>query len=440
MSTMKKNAGMITIMVGLVTAIQIVGQIVVARIFGARVELDAFVSAVTIPTMLTTVIAGTLSDAFLPILKKYQLKGEDEGNVYFVKISLLMGLIFIVLSIVLHLFSVVLLNILFGARGIAFVLITDDLMKWMIYTLPFTLLGSFGSAYLYSKNRFVIPSLAYFVGSILNLAIIILFSPMIGIWSMVFAYISAILIQLFIIFPYNIVGYIQRASKLLGKKETQGELFTLLLAWVPLIISSLAVRFDSIIIRSFAARLPEGYIVYTNLVVKLFSGLVGIMTIGLQTVLFPHLIELIHSKNYKKASAQVNRAKFFGFVITICVVLVIVFIAPFFMRLLLTGGKFSGKNVEILISLFPYFIIPAIGWGISQLFFQPIIALGKQYLLTGINIFAVALSWVVASFANIYFGSLMALSIGLIVLSFTGIIGAEIIWQTQKKKLLLLHK
>ena len=67
---MKKSALTITIINGLVTAIQIVGQIVVAQLFGAKIQLDAFVSAVTIPTILTTVIAATLSDAFLPILKK----------------------------------------------------------------------------------------------------------------------------------------------------------------------------------------------------------------------------------------------------------------------------------------------------------------------------------------------------------------------------------
>lgn len=431
---MKKNAGMISIVIGIVTGIQIIGQIVVARLFGARIELDAFVSAVTIPTILTGVIAGTLNDAFLPLLKKKQMQGEREGNGYFFKILILLSLVVFATSICVDLFSVPLIKLLFGSRGISFVFLTNNLMKWMIYTMAFSLVGTLCSSYLYSKNTFIIPSLAYLLGSILNLAIIILLSPHFGIMSMVIAFIAAIIVQLFITFPYKIGGYFLQALPLLFTQESKSELAFLLKAWVPLILSSLAVRFDNILTRSFSARLPVGYIVYTNLVYKLFAGLVGIMTTGLQIVFFPHLLDLVHAKDFGKAKQKVQQAKLYGTILTVAIILVILFISPFFMRFLLTGGKFSGKNVEILISLFPYFIIPAIGWGVSQLFFQPIIAIGKQHYLTVLNVCAVGLSWGVASIVYTLWGGLMAISAGLIILSFTGILGAEIIWQQHLKR------
>lgn len=433
---MKKSALTITIITGVVTAIQIVGQIVVARLFGAKLQLDAFVSAVTIPTMLTAVIAGTLSDAFLPILKNKQIKSEVEGDGYFIKILILLSLIVFVTSVAIDLFSLPIIKYLFGIRGTTFVLLADDLMKWMVYTMAFSLVGTMCSTYLYSKNAFIIPSFAYLLGSILNLGIIILLSPHFGIWSMVMAFIVAIIIQLLITFPYKVRGYFLYALPLLFTQESKRELVILLKAWVPLIVSSLAIRFDNILIRSFSARLPEGYIVYTNLVSKLFGGLVGIMTIGLQIVFFPHLLDLIHAKDFYRARTKVQKAKLLGILLTVGIVLIIVFISPFFMRLLLTGGKFSDKNVETLISLFPYFIIPAIGWGVSQLFFQPIIAIGKQHFLTYMNITAVALSWAVATIAFSYFGGLVAISAGLTILTFTGILGAEIIWRHHLKKYL----
>lgn len=431
---MKKSAGLVSITIGLVTAIQIIGQIVVARIFGARIELDAFVSAVTIPTMLTSVIAGTLNDAFLPLLKKRQSKSENEGNMYFVKIALLMSMVLVVVTTCAYLFSLPILQSLFGARGMDFILKANGMMQWMIYTLPFTLVGTFSSSYLYSKGKFINSSLSYLLGSILNLAIIIALSSTFGIWSMVIAYIAAILLQFFITYPYNTLGYITKSIPHLFEKESKAEFAILLVAWIPLIISSIAVRFDSILIRSFSARLPEGYIVYTNLVSKLFSGLVGITTIGLQIVFFPHLLDLVHAKDFTKAKQKVQKAKLLGVGLTIFTVLVIVFISPFFMRLLLTGGKFSSKNVEILISLFPYFIIPAVGWGVSQLFFQPIIAIGKQHLLTIMNVVAVAISWAAAMALYSLYGGLYAISGGLIILTFTGIVGAEIVWQQHLKK------
>lgn len=162
--------------------------------------------------------------------------------------------------------------------------------------------------------------------------------------------------------------------------------------------------------------------------------------IGIQTVTFPHIVELIHKNEIKRAAGQVKKAKLYAFGLTILTIMVIVFISPFFMRLLLTGGKFSGKNVEALISLFPYFVLPALAWGVDSLFTQPITAIGKQYMMTIVNIIGVILAWAGGTVANQLFGGLVAISVALIVLSFTGIIGAEVIWNIQSKKLLLAHK
>ncbi|PIU36642.1 hypothetical protein COT02_04970 [Candidatus Roizmanbacteria bacterium CG07_land_8_20_14_0_80_34_15] len=432
---MKRSALTITIINGLVTAIQIVGQIVVARLFGAKIELDSFVSAVTIPTILTTVIAATLSDAFLPILKKKQIDNEENANKYFFRIAFIISIIVLIITFGIDLFSTKLLTAMFGVRGPAFILMTDTLMKYMIYTLPFTVIGTFSNAYLYSKKQFFLPSIAYFLGSVINLALIIILSPIIGIASMVVGFITAIILQFFLVFPYKIRSYILTSIKSINKKNIKQEMKFLFSSWAPLIISNLILGFGAILARYFSARLPEGYIVYVNLVIKLFAGLVGIMTIGIQTVFFPHLVELIHTNNFERAKLQVNKAKLYGFILTIGTVFIIIFIAPFFMRLLLTGGKFSSHNVDLLILLFPYFIIPGVGWGISQIFFQPIIAIGKQHILTLVNVLAVGLSWISATIAYRHFGAMMAISVGLIVLSFTGIIGAEIIWRIESKKL-----
>jgi len=432
---MKRSALTITIINGLVTAIQIVGQIVVARLFGAKIELDSFVSAVTIPTILTTVIAATLSDAFLPILKKKQIDNEENANKYFFRIAFIISIIILIITFGIDLFSTKLLTAMFGVRGPAFILMTDTLMKYMIYTLPFTVIGTFSNAYLYSKKQFFLPSIAYFLGSVINLTLIIILSPIIGIASMVVGFITAIILQFFLVFPYKISSYILTSIKSINKKNIKQEMKFLFSSWAPLIISNLILGFGAILARYFSARLPEGYIVYVNLVIKLFAGLVGIMTIGIQTVFFPHLVELIHTNNFERAKLQVNKAKLYGFILTIGTVFIIIFIAPFFMRLLLTGGKFSSHNVDLLISLFPYFIIPGVGWGISQIFFQPIIAIGKQHILTLVNVLAVGLSWISATIAYRHFGAMMAISVGLIVLSFTGIIGAEIIWRIESKKL-----
>lgn len=429
---MKKSAFIITAINALIVGIQIIGQIIVARLFGAKIELDAFTSAVTIPTVLTTVIAATLSDAFLPIFKKRQIVDEKESNIYFFRISLVFSFFVLLATFVIDLASLPILNALFGVRGESFVLFSGQLMKYMLYTLPFTLLGTFAKAYFYTKRQFFLPSISYLLGSLLNLALIIVLSPTMGIVSMVVGFIVSIVFQFAIAFPYKIGTYLSLALKSLKLKVIIEESSKLLLAWSPLILISMILRFDSVIARAFSARLPEGYIVYVNLVNKLFGGLVGIMTIGIQTVFFPHLVELLHTKDIKKVVSQTTKAKFYGIAASLFAIAVILLTAPFFMRLILPGGKFSSQDVETLISMFPYFILPSLGWGISSIFFQPIIALGKQHSMIAVNIVAVALSWISAEIFYKYFGGLVAIAVGLTVLTFTGIIACELLWQKYK--------
>lgn len=432
---MKKSALIVTAINGLVIAIQIIGQIIVARLFGAKIELDAFTSAVTIPTILTSVIAATLSDAYLPLFKKRQIKDEKEANIYFFRVSLIFSALVLLATIAIDIGSVHLLRLLFGVRGESFVSLSDGMMKYMLYSMPFTLIGNFARAYFYAKGRFFLPSFSYLLGSILNLVLIIFLSPSIGIASMVVGFVASILFQLMIAYPYGILGYFMPAVKSLDLKKIKTESTQLLISWTPLIVISLILRFDSIIARAFSARLPEGYIVYVNLISKLFGGLVGIMTIGIQTVFFPRLVELLNTSDHKNVISKTNKAKFYGILASLFAIGVIVLIAPPMMRIVLPGGKFSSQNVETLISIIPYFILPSLGWGIASIFFQPIVALGKQHTMILINLLAIVLSWFSAELAFRYFGSLAAISTGLTVLTFTGIVGCELLWQNYKKKL-----
>ena len=118
----------------------------------------------------------------------------------------------------------------------------------------------------------------------------------------------------------------------------------------------------------------------------------------------------------------------------------ILVVAPFFMRLILVGGKFSSSDVEKLIAIFPYFIIPALGWGVSQIYFQPLIALRKQHQLAFLNVGALLVAWPIATIVSNSYGDLYAITAGLIVLLFTGIIGAEILWTRERKLLQASHK
>jgi len=425
---MKRSALTITIIVGISTLIQIITQIVVTQLFGAKFKLDVFLAAVVIPTIIVSTVYSTLSDVLIPLLKHEKKKDIPS---YILSTAVYLGSIGIVLAIILNLFSRDVVVLLYGARNSNFINLTTVYLKYMSYSIPLALINVVFGSYLYSQKKFIGFPAVQLLGTILGLGLTVWLAPTMGIMSLIIAFFASLIIQFPFIFP-NVkkVSLTFRGSKI----------GLLLLSWIPLIISAFAVRSDNLIMRSFSSHLAEGYIVYVNLAAKLFAAAVGIMTIGIQTVFLPHLVDLIHSKKLEKIQTQVLKAKFAAWIVSVGVIGFILVVAPFFMRLILVGGKFSSSDVEKLIAIFPYFIIPALGWGVSQIYFQPLIALRKQHQLAFLNVGALLVAWPIATIVSNSYGDLYAITAGLIVLLFTGIIGAEILWTRERKLLQASHK
>jgi peptidoglycan biosynthesis protein MviN/MurJ (putative lipid II flippase) len=160
------------------------------------------------------------------------------------------------------------------------------------------------------------------------------------------------------------------------------------------------------------------------------------MTIGIQILQLPHLVEYFAQKNYEKAFVVINKSKIISLGLSILVTISIMLLAPIAINILFVGGKFTKQDAEITISLLPMFLLPAIGWGVSSVFFQPLLALKKQFQLGLLNCFSLLAAWFIGLQIKRYFGPLPAISSGLIILLFTGIIGSELLWQHYKKNLI----
>jgi peptidoglycan biosynthesis protein MviN/MurJ (putative lipid II flippase) len=354
----KKGIG-VTIIFIISTFIQLVSQIVVTRLFGARIDLDIFLAAVAMPTIFVTIIYGTLNDAFLPLYGERRAQNNADADSYFFSTLLLLTGISFVIALLMNLFSPVISAALYQSRGEQFVKDVSIQMSYMFYSIPLSVIATLFGTYLYVQKKFIRFPLAQLIGSLANLAIIILLAPTFRIWALVVAFVINILIQIIFVIPKLTFSFNFKNIKF----------YTLLIAWIPLIIGSFALRTDTLLIRSFGASLPQGYLVYLNLISKIFSLATSVMTIGIQIILLPHIVEYLSNKNYTKAIENVNKAKITAVGISVVVTILLALIAPIAIKLLFVGNKFTPKDAEVTISLLPLFILPAIGWGVNSVFF-----------------------------------------------------------------------
>lgn len=418
------------------TFIQLVSQIVVTRMFGAKLDLDIFLAAVAVPTITVTVIYGTLNDAFLPLLGEKKIKNPHLTDSYFFSNLFLLAILSLIITWVLTFFTTPISHWLYQSRGVEFVKNVAFQMNYLFYAFPLSVIATLLGAYFYVHKKFNRFPFAQAVGSAVNLLLIILLAPYFGILSLVFAFVINIMFQIFLVIPTDLISNF-KFNFFIGVWSVRWrmEFGNLLLTWLPLMIGSFAIRSDSLIIRSFGTQMPTGYLVYLNLIAKIFSLATGVTTIGIQITLLPHLVEFLAQKEFAQALRAVKRAKFMAIGISLVITIITALLSPFFIKLLFIGGKFTAPDARISISLLPFFIMPAVGWGVSGVFFQPLIALKKTWTVCLISILSLTVGWISANFINIYFGPIAAITAGLIIVIFGGIIGSELLWQYYQRKL-----
>ena len=433
---MIKKGALVTLIFIVSTLVQLVSQIVVTRTFGAKIDLDIFLAAVALPTIIVTVIYGTLNDAFLPIYGEKRIRDLRNSNGFFLSNLIALSAVSLLLTLLFYFLSWPISHLLYSVRGEEFVKNVAFQMRYLFFSIPFSVIATVFGVYYYSHKNFVRFPFAQVVGSVINLAIIVLLFPFIGIFSLVVAFVINIIFQIFLVIPpLNIFKIENLPVRQAGwKLPDSNEIRKVLLAWLPLVIGTFAFRSDTILIRSFGSQLASGYLVYLNLISKIFSLATGVMTIGIQIVLLPHLVEEIAQKNHQKVISKINQAKIISIVVSFFVVAAIVITSPVIIKFLFVGGKFTLKDSQKVISLLPYFILPGVGWGIAGIYFQPLLALKKTWVVGIINLSSLFLGWTIASFVSKSQSPVTAISWGLTVLLFANIIFAEIGWQLYKRK------
>lgn len=420
---MLKKSFVVTLIFVISLFIQLVSQIVITRIFGASQEVDIFLAAVAIPSIIVTVIYGSLNNVLLPLLG--EKKNQKSYERYVSSLVLSLGIFAVITAGVITLFSGPLSKLLYPGSTAEFTSNVAAQMRVLFWSIPFAFIATTLGAYYYVQKHFFRFPLAQLVGSITNLLLIVALFNIAGIWALVIGFVMNIFFQILFVIP---------KFKTIPKYEFQN-ISPILIAVTPLVIGQFMIRSDTIIIRSYASYLPEGYMVYLNLVSKIFSLATSVMTIGIQVLLLPHLVEYLNEKKYEKAIQSVNRAKLLSIGLSVLVVASLIILGPLAVKILFEGGKFTAEDVKITSSLLPLFIIPGIGWGLSGVFFQPLFAL-KKYMEVGIISTLAFIAAIMTS--QLLFktsGPEFAIISGLIVLLFVGIIGSELIWQMQKQLL-----
>lgn len=292
-----------TFTVGGMTAISrvfgLIRDIVIARIFGAGAEVDAFIVAFRIPNFLRRLFAeGGFSQAFVPILAEYKEQRDvTDVKALIDQTSATLGLALFLVTIIGVIAAPILIMIFAsGFDDTKHVMATDMLRITFPYIL-FISLTAFAASIFNTYKQFAVPA---FTPVLLNLSLIgcaIWLSPKmaIPITALAWGVLIAGVVQLFFQFPFLFRLKLFPRPSFNKDKEGVNRILKLML---PTLFAVSIVQINLLVDTIFASYLVDGSISWLYYSDRMVEFPLGVFGIALATVLLPNLSSE-HAKNAK---------------------------------------------------------------------------------------------------------------------------------------------
>jgi putative peptidoglycan lipid II flippase len=332
-------------------------DILIAYIFGASLETDAFFIAFKIPNLLRRIFAeGAFAQAFIPILSEYKyFKCKNTTKDFVSYISGLMILVLSVLTVLGIFFSnIIILGVAPGfSNTMQKLTLSILLLKFTFPYIFFISLSAFMSAILNTWYYFLIPAISPIL---LNVTIIVFvlflskyFSP--PILSLGIAVLAGGVIQLVYQLPVlKKIGLLvipHISFKNIG-------VYRVLLKMSSAILGVSASQISSVINTIFSSFFVSSSISCAYYADRLIEFPAGILGVSLSTILLPLLSKSISTRNKKEYSTLLNWGLRVSLILSFPCAIIVFFLAKQIITILFQYGKFTDSDVcvtqEILIA------------------------------------------------------------------------------------------
>lgn len=297
----------------------LVVNVIVAAIFGAGKEMDAYLTAFVIPTYFQIVIFWNLSFVLIPIFIETEVKdGEEKAWALvgtFIRITVFILLFVAILG---SLFSTSIINAIAPGFGDEKSTLAAQMLSILMFTAPLTGLSTLTIGIQNARDRFLWPALAPAIGFLANAATLLGISHYVGPLALCWGYFASMVAQSVITVVPVLIHVKTKALPITDKRVIEiGKLVT------PLILFGMFISFSSLAERYFSSILPDGQIAYMGYANKIANIFVNSLAFGIAAAIFPSMARTFTQEGIRGLSRQND----FGLRLTLAVALPVVLIA-----------------------------------------------------------------------------------------------------------------
>ncbi len=371
------------------TLLGFIREVINAKYYGTHWEMDTFLAAATIPTILFGVFNGALLSALVPIFSDYIEHGrEDDAWALANTVLNLLAIILTVCAILGYVFApwyVPLIAHGFPApqMGVA-IHMTRTLMPSIVAVSLSGVLAAMLNAY----RRFRAAALTGIAINVVTIGFVVLLNRHYGIFALVFGTVWGLIAQFAVQLPSFLrLGRYQLVIDL--KHPGLKQMWQLL---GPIVIGSAAGQLALFFDRFFASTLAPGYIAGMNYATKLVNFPQQIFAAAIATVIFPLLAAQFAKDNRRGVARSVVTGLRLVNFITIPSTCALVVLAHPMIQTLFERGTFGPSATQLTTSLLPFSAIGLVALAANVVLTRCCFACKETAATVAVSVMAVLLN------------------------------------------------
>lgn len=364
--------------------------------YGASYITDAYLIALSIPTIIFASIAGGINTSFIPIFTKIKSRsGLTDAYRFSNNVINVLAIIVIILISFLYFFKENLVLIFAPGFNIEAKILTEQLLAYSLFMSFFVVIAGIYSGITQSLGSFGYSN-AKSITQNLIIIVFIFLSGMWGIEGIIIGTVIGMSSHIWIQLPYLFKkGY--KFNRVLDWNSDLKEFFRLSL---PIVLSTSIMAVNLIVDRIIASNLGEGTVTSLTFANKINQLIYGVFIAAIVVVHFPQFAQLKVNNQLNVFSNFIISSKRKIIYITIPLTLIIVFQKENIVTILFKSGNFGDKAVETTSTALLFYIVGVVFYGLQEVLSKAFYALSDMRTPMITTIIAVVINIVLSIFLS----------------------------------------
>jgi len=337
---MVKSTAIITFFLALNILVGLLTQIILAAKFGAKFEMDAYLAAVTLPTLIITVLMNSLRVTFVPVFIEYEKK-ENNKEAWRIAINFIntFFVILLFIAIVGVIFAPGLISLVVPGFSLMSKHLAIQLIRIMFPAIVFSGLAAVFSSLYYARQRFLLPSISPFLNSFVIFGCVLVLANKLGIRAVATGMIMGSFAQFLLLGP----GIMKESKYKFSLNFRHPGVIRIGKLIIPLILASIFYKAVTLVDRMIASGLPEGSIAYLGYAHKAVALLVMLVSTGISLTILPRMSIYAAERNNQKLRETLSLAIRMAVLIVIPIIAGLVVLRVPLIQLILERGAFTNE-------------------------------------------------------------------------------------------------